>query len=110
MTTLEMLAKLAYEKMVERLEARHPTGYKYPWEEEAQILRDDWIASTRAAVEKLKETTKTMCDAGHLKMPVEISYWQSQGRFHIEMLPRAECVPPESVFVAMLDVVLEGKS
>lgn len=52
MTTLERLAKLAYEKMV--------TQQNWPaqgriWETELQELRDNWIASTRTVVEGMLE-------------------------------------------------------
>lgn len=52
MTTLERLAKLAYEKMIEQM---YIGGPKATWEEQSRSLRDDWIASTRSVVEGMKD-------------------------------------------------------
>lgn len=49
-----------------------------------------------------KEPTLDMIDAGRLKMPVEVRYWQQYGALHAEMLPLNECVNPATVYRAMI--------
>jgi hypothetical protein len=56
MTTLEQLAKLAYERMFNRTFWRMSSLEVKPnWEGEVQLLRDDWIETTRAVIEGLRE-------------------------------------------------------
>lgn len=95
MTTLERLAKAAFESMLSRHSAR---GVKFPpnWEGESQQLRDDWMTSTRAVVEGLKKPTDDITMAVMRRTSI--------------MFGNAERLKCEFIFVAMINAVLEEKS
>lgn len=62
MTTLERLAKLAFDTMIEVQKPWFGDGSKMIWETESQELRDCWVASIRAVVERLQEQDQVMYD------------------------------------------------
>lgn len=56
MTTIERLAKLAFEKMLSTMPYELRYGpYTFKWEDEPQTLRDQWIATVRAVVGEMRE-------------------------------------------------------
>lgn len=77
MTTLEQLAKLAYEGMLAKYAARN-IFCPPQWEREAQQVRDDWIAAIRAAVEGMREPPSPRTPMGKTAMrATPMDFWQA---------------------------------
>lgn len=71
MNMIEKAAKAAYQRMIKRLEAegnadvipatsQEELYLSGDWDAQPQILRDDWIDSTRAAMEAMREPSENM--------------------------------------------------
>lgn len=76
MTTLERLAKLAYEDMVKRrIRLKIPVR---AWEEESKDLQGIWIATARSVVEGMREPVPPKIPMGKTAMrSTPLDFWQA---------------------------------
>lgn len=108
MTTLERLARLAYEEMT-----RPYDGVVDPtlWGNAPQQLRDDWLVSTRAVLDGMKELVsfEAVVDTGPAGAITEKMMEAGGAAFDRDAFHMTSFHCSGEAWIAMINVILEEK-